>query len=71
MSHDYMDCHPGDERFCIFDGSKCTDQGGVMDYNQVSLQLGDPKTCANVIHRWKINELPFRLIHMFFKTWET
>ena len=40
MSHDFMDCHPGDERFCVFDGSKCTDQGGVMDYNQVSLQLG-------------------------------
>ena len=49
MSHDYMDCHPGDERFCIFDGSKCTDQGGVMDYNQVSLQLGAPKAWENVI----------------------
>ena len=49
MSHDYMDCHPGDERFCIFDGSKCTDQGGVMDYNQVSLQLEAPNALKQML----------------------
>ena len=68
MSHDYMDCHPGDERFCIFDGSKCTDQGGVMDYNQVSLQLG--AQILSIDKKYVLN-LPFRHIHRFCKTWES
>ena len=36
MRHDF-DPNPGDDRFCMIDGSSCTDVGGVMDYFQVSL----------------------------------
>ena len=36
MRHDF-DPNPGDDRFCTTDGSSCTDDGGVMDYFQVSL----------------------------------
>ena len=36
MRHDF-DPSPGDDRFCTTDGSSCTDDGGVMDYFQVSL----------------------------------
>ena len=36
MRHDF-DPNPGDDKFCTTDGSSCTDDGGVMDYFQVSL----------------------------------
>ena len=36
MRHDF-DPNPGSDRFCTTDGSSCTDDGGVMDYFQVSL----------------------------------
>jgi hypothetical protein len=36
MRHDF-DPSPGNDRICTTDGSVCTNDGGVMDYFQVSL----------------------------------
>ena len=38
MRHDF-DPSPGSDRICTTDGSVCTNDGGVMDYFQVSLFL--------------------------------
>ena len=38
MRHDFdQEDGPGNDRYCTTDGSSCTDDGGVMDYFQVSL----------------------------------